>query len=147
MKCNSNLDIDWFYIAMKCMTCSQILLTCDPQCFQGCNLLLNSCIFWMKCSSNLDIDWFYIAWNIWHAARFCLPEIPSAFKGVTLTSLNIYTTSHSFLKRHFMFRTIGFQSEFWKQRFHWFVERSVWDDPQWDVIRSKQCSETVWIWF
>ena len=74
MKCSSNTDIDWFYIAwnaapilistdstlhemqlqywyrlilhrMKCMTCSQILLTCDPQYFQG-RIHLNSYNFW-----------------------------------------------------------------------------------------------------
>ena len=48
-----------------------------------------------------------------------------------------------YVKRHFTFRATGYRSEFWKQQFHWLVERSVWDDPQMDVIRSKQRSETV----
>ena len=58
--------------SIKCMTCSQILLTCDPQYFQW-RVSLNSCIFWSFRDGKTG--------------------------KMTLTSLNVYTTSHPLHQR------------------------------------------------
>ena len=62
---------------------------------------------------------------------------------MALTSMNVYTTSHPLRQTLLYVSHIGNWSEFWKQGYRWLVERSIWDDPQRDVVRSKQRSE----WF
>ena len=84
-----------------------------------------------KFNSNTDIDWVYIAWNARHAVKFCLPTILSSFKGVSpLHSYNVwsfwddragkwrlllwmFTQRHiRYVKRHFIFRAIGYRPNF-----------------------------------
>ena len=61
---------------------------------------------------------------------------------MALTSVNVFKKHHiHYVKRHYTFRAIDYQSKFWKQRFHWLVERSIWDDSEPDVVRAKQRSE------
>ena len=45
MKCSSNLDIDWFYIAWKVWHAARFCLPAIPSTFKGM-FFLNSCIFW-----------------------------------------------------------------------------------------------------
>ena len=118
-----------------------------------------SCSLVIKCGSNKYIDWFYITWNAYHISKFRLPAIPSTFKSVLLLNycsfwlfvmegrkngndaaeyLHNFTSVTSTVT---MFRTIGYRPEVQKQWFHWLIDRSIWDDPQRDVIRSKRRSE------
>ena len=123
-----------------------------------------SCRLRMKCcsASDKDINWFCITWNAWHVAKLCLPAIPSTVKSVfLLNSCNFWSFLDAkagkwskrlwmfkqhhihYVTRHFTFSTMNTSHDFGSSN----KKKSVRDDPQRDVIRSKQCSVIVWFWY
>ena len=70
---------------MKCITCSQILLTCDPKYFQG------------------RIPFKFLQFLI---------ILRRQGRKMALTSLNAYITSHP-LRQTSPFRAIGYRAKFW----------------------------------